>query len=89
MINHKYYNEFYKLGQQKISYKFFELILPEDDLVYTLKSIGGIIFTKFSAQYSTRGRIGYNPIPFHSNGRTIWRLRPPFLFCKNWKLHIV
>ena len=42
--NTKYYNEFFELGQQKINFKFFELSLPEDDPVYTLKSIGGIRF---------------------------------------------
>lgn len=63
MINHKYYNEFFELGQQKINFKFFELSLPEDDPVYTLKKVlEELDFTKFLAQYSTRGRTGYNPI---------------------------
>ena len=61
--NTKYYNEFFELGQQKINFKFFELSLPEDDPVYTLKKVlEELDFTKFLAQYSTRGRIGYNPI---------------------------
>ena len=34
MINSKYYNEFFELGQQKINFKFFELSLPDDDPVY-------------------------------------------------------
>ena len=63
MTNHKYYNEFFELGQQKINFKFFELSLPEDDPVYTLKKVlEELDFTKFLAQYSTKGRIGYNPI---------------------------
>ena len=37
--------------------------LPEDDPVYTLKKVlEELDFTKFLAQYSTRGRTGYNPI---------------------------
>ena len=39
MINSKYYNEFFELGQQKINFKFFELSLPDDDPVYTLKKV--------------------------------------------------
>ena len=37
MLNNKYYNEFFELGQQKINFSFFELCLPDDDPVYTLK----------------------------------------------------
>ena len=37
MINTKYYNEFFEIGQQKINFSFFELNLPDDDPVYTLK----------------------------------------------------
>ena len=45
MLNNKYYNEFFELGQQKINFSFFELCLPDDDPVYTLKkSHGGIRF---------------------------------------------
>ena len=45
MISNKYYNEFFELGQQKINFKFFELSLPDDDPVYTLKkSDGGFRF---------------------------------------------
>ncbi len=54
MTNHKYYNEFFELRQQKINFKFFELSLPEDDPVYTLKKVlEELDFTKFLAQYST------------------------------------
>lgn len=37
MLNTKYYNEFFELGQQKINFSFYELSLPDDDPVYTLK----------------------------------------------------
>ena len=63
MEKQDYYNQFFELGQQKINFKFFELSLPEDDPVYTLKKVlEELDFTKFLAQYSTRGRSGYNPI---------------------------
>ena len=63
MEKQDYYNQFFELGQQKINFKFFELSLPEDDPVYTLKKVlEELDFTKFLAQYSNRGRIGYNPI---------------------------
>lgn len=39
MLNNKYYNEFFELGQQKINFNFFELSLPDDDSVYTLKKV--------------------------------------------------
>ena len=39
MKNHDYYNEFFELGQQKIIFNFFELSLPDDDPVYTLKKV--------------------------------------------------
>ena len=63
MLNHKYYNEFFELGQQKINFKFFELRIPDDDPVYTLKKVmEELDFTKLLAQYSNKGRNGYNPI---------------------------
>ena len=39
MQNTKYYNEFFELGQQKINFSFYELSLPDDDPVYTLKKV--------------------------------------------------
>ena len=39
MLKHDYYNEFFELGQQKINFSFFELSLPDDDPVYTLKKV--------------------------------------------------
>ena len=45
MLKHDYYNEFFELGQQKMNFSFFELCLPDDDPVYTLKkSDGGFRF---------------------------------------------
>ena len=41
MLKQDYYNEFFELGQQKINFSFFELCLPEDDPVYTLKKSNG------------------------------------------------
>ena len=39
MLNKDYYNDFFELGQQKINFSFFELCLPDDDPVYTLKKV--------------------------------------------------
>ena len=63
MINNKYYNEFFELGQQKNNFNFFELSLPDDDPVYTLKKVmEDLDFTNLLAQYSNKGRNGVNPI---------------------------
>ena len=63
MLKQNYYNEFFGLGQQKINFKFFELSLPEDDPVYTLKKVmEELDFSSLLAQYSNKGRKGYNPI---------------------------
>lgn len=63
MQKQDYYNEFFEIGQQKINFKFFELSLPDDDPVYTLKKVmEELDFTKLLAQYSNKGRNGYNPI---------------------------
>ena len=63
MLNNKYYNEFFELGQQKINFNFFELSLPDDDPVYTLKKVmEDLNFTNLLAQYSDKGRNGFNPI---------------------------
>ena len=37
MLKQDYYTDFFELGQQKINFSFFELCLPDDDPVYTLK----------------------------------------------------
>ena len=58
-----YYNEFFELGQQKINFNFLELRLPDDDPVYTLKKVmEEMDFTGLLAQYSNKGRNGFNPI---------------------------
>ena len=63
MNNTKYYNEFFELGQQKINFNFYELCLPDDDPVYILKKVmEELDFTNLLAQYSNKGRNGYNPI---------------------------
>ena len=56
MLNTKYYNEFFELGQQKINFSFFELNLPDDDPVYTLKKVlEDIDFSSLTARYSPKG----------------------------------
>ena len=63
MINNKYYNEFFEIGQQKMNFSFFELSLPDDDPVYTLKKVmEELDFSGLLACYSDKGRTGYNPI---------------------------
>ena len=67
MLNTKYYNEFFEIGQQKINFSFFELNLPDDDPVYTLKKVlEDIDFTGLTARYSSKGRTGYNPIMMYA-----------------------
>lgn len=67
MQKQDYYNEFFELGQQKINFSFFELHLPDDDPVYTLKKImEKIDFSSLLARYSSKGRSGYNPIMMYA-----------------------
>ena len=67
MTKQDYYNEFFELGQQKINFSFFELSLPDDDPVYTLKKVmEELDFTGLLAQYSEKGRTGYNPIMMYA-----------------------
>ena len=67
MQKHNYYNEFFELGQQKINFSFFELQLPEDDPVYTLKKVmEELDFSGLLAGYSDKGRKGYNPIMLYA-----------------------
>ncbi len=67
MINNKHYNEFFELGQQKINFSFFELSLPDDDPVYTLKKImEELDFSGLLANCSQQGRTGYNPIMMYA-----------------------
>ena len=63
MLKQDYYNEFFEIGQQKINFKFYELSLPDDDPVYTLKKVmEEMDFSSLLAQYSNKGRNGFNPI---------------------------
>ena len=63
MHKHNYYNQFFELGQQKINFKFYELSLPDDDPVFTLKNVmEEMDFTALLAQYSGKGKSGFNPI---------------------------
>ncbi len=56
-------NRQFELGQQKINFNFFELSLPDDDPVYTLKKVmEEMDFSGLLAQYSNKGRNGFNPI---------------------------
>ncbi len=67
MTSNNYYNEFFELGQQKINFNFFELHLPDDDPVYTLKKVmEEMDFSSLTAQYSNKGRSGYNPIMMYA-----------------------
>ena len=67
MLNNKYYNEFFELGQQKINFSFFELCLPDDDPVYTLKKVmEDLDFSGLLANCSDKGRTGYNPIMMYA-----------------------
>jgi len=67
MKNNTYYNEFFEIGQQKINFNFYELGLPADDPVYTLKKVlEDLNYTSLLARYSTKGRKGFNPIMMHA-----------------------
>ena len=67
MQKQDYYNEFFELGQQKINFSFFELHLPDDDPVYTLKKVmEELDFSGLLAQCSDKGRNGYNPIMMYA-----------------------
>lgn len=67
MNNNTYYNDFFDLGQQKINFNFFELRLPENDPVFTLKKVlEDIDFSGLTARYSAKGRTGYNPIMMYA-----------------------
>ena len=67
MQNTKYYNEFFELGQQKINFSFYELSLPDDDPVYTLKKVmEDIDYSGLLTQYSNKGRNGFNPIMMYA-----------------------
>ncbi len=63
MLKQDYYSEFFELGQQKINFSLFELCLPDDDPVYTLKKVmEDLDFSGLLANCSDQGRTEYNPI---------------------------
>ena len=67
MLKQDYYNEFFELGQQKINFSFFELCLPDDDPVYTLKKVmEDLDFSGLLANCSDKGRTGFNPIMMYA-----------------------
>ena len=67
MLTSNYYNDFFEFGQQKINFSFFELSLPDDDPVYTLKKVmEDLDFSGLLANCSDKGRTGYNPIMMYA-----------------------
>ena len=67
MLTTNYYTDFFELGQQKINFNFYELILPDDDPVYTLKKVmEDLDFSGLLANCSDKGRTGYNPIMMYA-----------------------
>ena len=67
MQKQDYYNDFFEIGHQKINFSFFELSLPDDDPVYTLKKVmEELEFSGLLACYSNKGRTGYNPIMLYA-----------------------
>ena len=57
----------FEFGQQKINFNFYELALPDDDPVYTLKKVmEDLDFSGLLACYSDQGRTGYNPIMLYA-----------------------
>ena len=67
MLTINYYNDFFEFGQQKINFSFFELSLPDDDPVYTLKKVmEDLDFSGLLANCSDKGRTGYNPIMMYA-----------------------
>lgn len=67
MLTTNYYNDFFEFGQQKINFSFFELSLPDDDPVYTLKKVMEELgFSGLLANCSDKGRTGYNPIMMYA-----------------------
>ena len=67
MLTVNYYNDFFEIGQQKINFNFYELSLPDDDSVYTLKKVmEDLNFSGLLANCSDKGRTGYNPIMMYA-----------------------
>ena len=52
MLTVNYYNDFFEIGQQKINFSFYELSLPDDDPVYTLKKVmEDLNFSRLPSKY--------------------------------------
>ena len=67
MLTTNYYNDIFEFGQQKINFNFYELSLPDDDPVYTLKKVmEDLDFSGLLANCSDKGRTGYNPIMMYA-----------------------
>ena len=67
MLKQDHYNDFFEFGQQKMNFSFFELHVPDDDPVYTLKKVmEDLDFSGLLACYSDKGRTGYNPIMMYA-----------------------
>jgi transposase len=63
IMNNTYYNEYFEIGQQKINLNLYQIGLPADDPVYTLKKVmEELDFSGLTSRYLTKGRKGYNPI---------------------------
>lgn len=64
---HTYYNEFFELGQQVINFNLYQIGLPADDPVHTVKRVMmELDFSSLLDKYNQRGRKGYNPIMLFS-----------------------
>ena len=62
-MNNKYYTEFFETKQQKFHFELYEIGLPTDDSVYTLKKVlEELNYDILMAKCAPRGRKGYNPI---------------------------
>lgn len=62
-MKQSYYNDFFEKGQQKIYFDLYQIGLPSDDPVYTLKKVlEELNYLSLLAQYSSKGRKGFNPI---------------------------
>ena len=81
MLKQDYCNEFFEVGQQKINISFFELCLPDDDPVYTLKKVmEELDFSGLLANCSDKGRNGYNPITVSYTHLDVYK-RQVYIWC--------
>ncbi len=67
MYKQEYYNEFFEKEQQKIKFNLYEIGLPENDPVHTLKKVLEVMnFEKLLKMCKPKGRRGYNPIMMYA-----------------------